>query len=113
MRISFKNAKLRKLANSDRKAMAQLGKQGARKLRTRMDELDAAETLADLRYLPAARCHELKGNLKGFLAVSLHGGWRVLFQPDHDPVPCKMDGGLDWQQVTAIKVTAIKDYHDQ
>lgn len=111
MRIVFKSRKLEKLANSDRDAQKALGKQGARKLRLRLDELDAALTLNDMRALPAARCHELKGDLKGSLAVDLHGGWRVVFEPDHDPVPSKEDGGLDWASVDAIVVTNIADYH--
>lgn len=65
-----------------------------------------------MRFLPAARCHELKGDRKGSLAVDLHGGLRLVFQPDHDPSPTRADGGLDWDQVTAILITAITDYHD-
>ena len=112
MLIAFRNSKLRKMANSDREAMAKLGKQGARKLRARLDDLDAASTLEDMRHLPAAKCHELKGNRKGFLAVALHGGWRVMFEPNHDPIPLKEDGGLDWSRVEAIRITDIEDYHD-
>jgi len=114
MRISFSTKKLRKLANSDREALKKLGKQGARKLRTRLDELDAAITLEDMTHFPAADCHELKGDFAGSLAVRLHGGWRIVFEPDHDPAPRKPppDGGLDRNQVTAILVTAITDYHD-
>lgn len=112
MRISFKTPKLKKLANSDKDAFKKLGKQSARKLRTRMDELDTAITLEDMRFLPAARCHELKGNLKGSLAVDLHGAFRVIFTPDHEPVPAKEDGGMDWTQINAILITDITDYHD-
>ena len=112
MQIAFNNSKLRKLANSDREALKKLGKQGARKLRARLDDLDAATTLEDMRQLPAARCHELKGALKGSFAVDLHGGWRVVFEPDHDPVPKKSDGGIDWSSVQRVLITDITDYHD-
>lgn len=112
MRISFSNRKLGKLANSDREATKAFGKPSARKLRLRLDDLDAAASLEDMRHLPAARCHELKHDRKGELAVDLHGGLRLIFKPDHEPPPAKPDGGLDWTQVTAITVTAITDYHD-
>ena len=105
MQIRFKNNKLKKLANSDKEARKKLGKQGAKKLRNRLDELDAANTLEDMRSLPAARCHELKGNLKGSLAVDLHGGGRIVFEPDHDPVPTKKDDGMDWRGVEKIFIT--------
>lgn len=112
MTISFRNSKLRKLANSDKEAVKKLGPQGAKKLRTRLDELDAVTKLEEMRSLPAARCHELKGDLMGSIAVDLHGGWRIVFEPDHDPVPTKADGGLDWQGIDAILITNITDYHD-
>lgn len=112
VRISFKTTKLEKLSNSNIEAFKKLGKQSARKLRTRMDELDTAITLEDMRFLPAARCHELKGKLQGSLAVNLHDGLRVLFIPDHEPVPAKDDGGMDWTQINAILITDITDYHD-
>lgn len=112
MRIAFKSTKLAKLANSDPLAIKRLGKRCARKLRIRFDELDAATSLDDMRHLPAARCHELKGKLKGSLAVDLHGGWRIVFKPVKQPPPCKEDGGLDWTAIDAIRVTQITDYHD-
>mgnify|MGYP003678012134 CR=1 FL=1 len=112
MQIDFKTPKLRKLANSDKLALKQLGKQSARKLRVRLDDLDAAISLEDMRFLPAARCHELKGNLKGSLAVDLHGGGRIVFEPSNNPPPTKEDGGLDWRAIDAIRITDITDYHD-
>jgi len=36
----------------------------ARKVAQRISELKATETLEDMRSLPAANCHELKGNRK-------------------------------------------------
>ena len=65
-----------------------------------------------MRYLPAARCHELKGDLAEFLAVDVHKGYRILFKPATDPPPAKPDGGLDWAGVTSILIERIKDYHD-
>lgn len=70
------------------------------------------DPLDEMRNLPAARCHELKGNRAGSLAVRLHGGWRVVFKPDHDPPPQREDGGLEWREITDIRITGITDYHD-
>ncbi len=109
--IRFKTKKLEKLANSGRTAVKVLGALSAKKLRARLDDMDSAEFLEDFRWLPG-RCHELTGNLKGSLALDLHGGRRIVFEPDHDPVPTKEDTGLDWTQVTAILITEMTDYHD-
>jgi len=105
--ILFRNKKLQKTCNeanesSDRRSKV-LGK--------RLDELRAAETLEDLRYLPQARCHELKGNRKGTLAVNLDHPFRLIFEPADEPVPLKKDGGLNWKEVRAIRILSIEDYH--
>jgi hypothetical protein len=64
-----------------------------------------------LAELPQARCHELTGDRKGSLAVDVEHPKRLIFEPDHNPRPEKADGGLDWRQVTKIRVLAIEDYH--
>lgn len=83
----------------------------ALKLQMRLGQMQAAETLADLLLVPGARCHALTGNLKGKFAVDLAHPYRLIFSPDHDPLPRKEDGGLILEEVTAVVVQAIKDYH--
>jgi proteic killer suppression protein len=87
------------------------GDQSARKVAQRLQELEAAESLADVRLLPAARCHELAGDRKGQLAVEVHSGLRLVFEPDHNPTPRHPDGGLDWERVDAVTVIEVVDYH--
>ncbi len=112
MKILFRKRKLHKLANDYRVAERQLGKVRARKLRLRLDELDAAAALEDLRNLPQARCHELKGNRKRQLSVDLDHPYRLIFQPANRPLPTKEDGGLDWKRVTAVEIIEITDTHE-
>jgi proteic killer suppression protein len=49
------------------------------KLRDILARLDAAATAADMD-LPGFRLHELKGDRKGFLAVTVRANWRVTFR---------------------------------
>lgn len=49
------------------------------KLRDILARLDAAATLADLD-LPGFRLHPLKGQFKGFWAVTVRANWRVIFR---------------------------------
>jgi proteic killer suppression protein len=49
------------------------------KLRDILARLDAARTLTDMN-MPGFRLHPLKGELKGFWAVSVHANWRVVFR---------------------------------
>ena len=111
MMITFATEELEKLCNDGRYAVRRLGAMSAKQLRRRLDDLHAAPDLLEMRGAPG-RCHELKGDLAGCLAMDLHGGWRLIFKPDHEPILTKPDGGLDWGAVTAIQVQSIEDYHD-
>jgi proteic killer suppression protein len=51
----------------------------AEKLRDILVRLDAASTAADMD-LPGFRLHPLKGELKGFWAVTVRANWRVIFR---------------------------------
>lgn len=111
MDIFFRNRWLEKLCNSDKEAKRELGAGQAEKLRSRLDDLDAAQNLAQIGQLQHHGCHELGGDRKGELAIRLKGGCRLVFIPSNEPLPKKPDGGLDWNGVTAITIVGILDYH--
>jgi plasmid maintenance system killer protein len=109
--IVFSNRRLERLCNDGRLAQREWGKTQAEALGRRLDDLRAAQHLGVMRSLPG-RLHELKGDLAGRLAMDLKGGDRLVFEPADDPPPLKPDGGLDWEQVTAIRIVDVGDYHD-
>ena len=111
MEIAFGSRKMQKLCNSEKEMRAKLGDRGAKVLQLRLNQIAAAPTLEDLGKVPGARCHELTADRKGQLAVDLVHPRRLVFEPDHDPVPEKPDGGLDWQQVKRVIIIDIVDYH--
>jgi proteic killer suppression protein len=80
-------------------------------LRRRLDQFRAAENLEVLRLLPQVRCHELKGDRAGTLAVDLDHPYRLIFEPANNPVSRKPDGGLNWTAITVIRVLCVEDYH--
>ena len=51
----------------------------AEKLRDILVRLDAAGDVSDMD-LPGFRLHPLKGELKGFWAVTVRANWRVIFR---------------------------------
>lgn len=110
MKIAFDDRKLAKEWNDFSRLRRRHGDRRARLIRQRLDELRAAETLEDMRFLPGPRCHELTGNRAGQLSVDLDHPYRLLFMPA-DPAPTRADGGLDWSQVTAIVVLGVEDTH--
>jgi plasmid maintenance system killer protein len=111
MKVSFKTKKLKKICDDEGKMVAVYGQNSAKKLGNRLNELEVANSLADVFKVPSARCHELSGNLKGVLSVDLAHPFRLLFKPDHEPVPTKPDGGLDRTQVTAVIIIEVEDTH--
>jgi plasmid maintenance system killer protein len=110
MEVTFSSAKLGKLCNSQKKLRGKCGPKMAALIQQRLVDLAAAKTLEDMRSLPG-RCHELRENLDGLLAVDLVHPQRLLFEPADDPKPLKEDGGLDWNGVTKVTIVAIEDYH--
>ena len=105
MEVRFADRRLRDLVASERDLVRRFGRDCARKIGQRLQQLRVAETLAELR-LMAGRCHELTGDRAGCLALDLVQPLRLIFEP-LDPA----DGPLDWDAVIAVVVLEIVDYH--
>ena len=110
MVIHYKSNRLKKQLTIPKEIAKSFG-QRAKKVNQRMKELIAADDLGIMRTIPAANCHELTGTRKGKLAVDISANFRLIFEPNHDPIPEKEDGGLDWDAVTEIQIVEIGDYH--
>jgi len=111
MEVSFASRKMQKACSSEKEMKLEWGAALTKKLQQRLMELKAADTLDDISRLRPARCHELIGNRKGQLSLDVTHPYRLIFKPDHDPVPCKPEGGLDRAQVTKVVVLEIVDTH--
>lgn len=110
MNINYKSRRLEKQLTDARELVKRYG-QLARKINQRLAELKAAENLAVIRTLPAAGCHELNGERKGQLAITVSVNFRLIFEPDQIPLPLNADGGLNWQFISNIRIIEIEDYH--
>ena len=97
--------------NDSKRLVRRHNTQRAKLIRRRLDDLRAAPNLLVMRMLPG-RCHELKGERTVQLSVDLDGPYRLIFKPAHNPAPQKADGGLDWEQVTAIVLIEVVDTHE-
>lgn len=78
--------------------------------RRRLAQFAAATTLEDLRYTPG-NFHELRENRKGQWSCSLDGAYRLIFEPQEDPIPTNDDGQYLWIEIKGIEVIEIVDYH--
>ncbi len=111
MRISYSTRKLQKLCTVEKEMRGTLGPRTAEKLKSQLALIEAAPTLEDLERMPQTRCHEMKGDRRGQISIDLVHPRRLYFVPDHDPVPTKEEGGLDWAAVTQVVIVAIDDPH--
>ena len=109
--ILFSTSKLEKTCCEAKARVKAYGPECGKMLGRRLDDMKAATTLAVLGALPQAKAHELAGDRRGQLAVSLKHPQRLIFEPANSPVPTKSDGGLDWERVTTIRILEVVDYH--
>ena len=111
LEIAFRTRKLRKTLNSQGALKKSYGDKLARSIMIRLAVLRNARTLSLVPASRPERRHLLKGKRQGQFAVDLDQSFRLVFEPDHDPVPRSEDGGIDLERVTAITVIEVTDYH--
>lgn len=111
MDIAFRTGKLEKTFNSERELRKQYGERMAEKLKARLAVLKNARTLADVPSSPPDRRHPLRGEREGQYAVDLVHPRRLVFAPNHEPVPKRSDGGIALNRITAITIIEVVDYH--
>ena len=111
MKFEFLDSKLHAQCHDGRAATKAFGVASAKKLKTRLDDLDAAQSMEDMRNLPG-HWEELKHDRAGQFSVRLHGGWRLIVKPQKQPPPTKPDGGLNWVAIDSLYITEVVDYHD-
>lgn len=108
--IGWSDRKLKKNCSSDRAGRRIFGPEQWTVLKRRIVSLEAAPTLAALEGVPG-RCHELSADRAGQFSLDLRGAYRLIFTPDHDPVPTLAEGGIDRSLVTKVVIVEVVDHH--
>lgn len=111
MEVTFADERLKKICESAAERKKRFGEPAAAKLKSRLDDLDAAQSMQDMRNLPG-HWEELKGQRGGQFSCRLAGGLRLIVCPKRQPPPTKPDGGLDWLALDQVTVLEVVDYHD-
>ena len=109
--IAFQTEKLQAFYGSPKNVARKYGYEVEKKLRSRLDDLEAAQSLQDMRSLPG-RWEELTHDRFGQFSARLHGGYRLIVKSQKQPPPAKADGGLDWHAIDSIFILEVVDYHD-
>ncbi len=93
--LSFKDS-LTRVFYLDGEVKKGMGWMGCAKTALRkLDCLNYAQTLQDLRSPPSNHLEALKGNLSGFYSLRINNQWRIIFK-------CSMEGASE---------VSIVDYH--
>ena len=111
MKIDFLSVKDKDFFENSKEVVKKHGPETAKKLQTRLDDLDAAQSMDDMRNLPG-KWEELKNDRAGQFSARLQGGLRLIVKPQKQPPPTKPDGGLDWRAIDSITILEMVDYHD-
>ncbi len=111
MDIAFRTRKLEKVFNAEDALTKTYGARMAKVIMRRMAVLRAAHNLGMVPTTRPERRHQLVGNRDEQFAVALVDPHRLVFEANHEPVPRRDDGWIDTDQVTAITILDVVDYH--
>jgi len=111
MELHFSSKSLEKWLTHDRLMKSKFG-DCYFKLRLRMNELDAVDSLAGISAYPPPRRHMLTGDLSGCFAVDVSKNQRIIFEPFPKSIPYQEDGTINYEAIKSIKILDVRDYHD-
>ena len=102
--LIFRTKKLQKECNNFRMLQRTHGARRATLIRRRLDELRAANSLAEIAQLPGPRIHQLKGDRQGQISLDLDHPYRLLLIVANDPIPQRDNGSINLAKVTAVMI---------
>jgi len=106
MEIQFHTAKLARLCNSEAALNSRYGPDCAKRIRRRLQQLEAVESLMDMTF---GRPCELEAEQAGQISLDLVGPLRLIARPTADPPPRKPDGALRHSKVRSMTILEIAD----
>ena len=111
MEITFQSNKLQKIFSSPSSLLRSYGVDRGKAIKRRISFIRSAQNLAEIPSEPPTRRHQLLGEKKGQFALDISKNYRLVFEPNHKPLPKNKDGGLDLTRITSIKILRVEDYH--
>lgn len=84
MEVIFRTKKLKTCYMDHLQGQRAWGPEVGRKYIQRIDLLQEAADMVEVRKLPGLDCHPLKGGRKGQFGITLHGRWRFIFSLQGD-----------------------------
>lgn len=107
MKIKFATEEIQEECACFDQLVQKYGVRQARRIRQRLDELDAAANLADFMMLPASNCRLLNGEYVGQISIDTAFSSKLLIEPINSHTAQEENPMLDWTLVTAIRIISI------
>ncbi len=107
MEVRFTSKKIKKQCEDSKHAQKYYGSRIGTLLTQRVGELVAANSLLDIKNIPAARLHKLEGTRKNEYAVDLVHPFRLVFTPI-------IEGDVEITELKSIHIVRIEEvtnYH--
>lgn len=105
IQLAFQTAKLRQICESSVSAKRSLGEAAARSLHTRLADLQASVSLANMVNLGFA---VFDRDSDARILIYIDCGYAVTAIVNNRPEPRLEDGQLDWKRVTRLKILSIE-----
>ena len=106
--LAFATLKVRSLCECQATAEKEYGCAVAKQLRARLADLREADTVLEL---PLGRRREIPSEPHNLYAVDLAKGYRLVMQANHNRIPVRETGNVDWSEVTRVMIMRIEDSH--
>ena len=106
MELRFRNNKIKGQCENPQRARLDFGSRIGNVLTLRVTELAAATSLLDIKSIPAARLHRLKGTREDEYAVDLVHPYRLVFRP----ILQKGVAIFDLESISIVRIEEVTDY---
>jgi len=108
--IRYLNKDVENLCNNQRLLQRRQGIEIVKAMARRLTDLEAVEVLADMIQLPG-KFEEFTGDRAEQFTLRLDRQFRIIFEVGNDPVPRKLDGGIDLTKVTTVIIVEAVSSH--
>lgn len=113
MEVNFKRKRLADICNNDRALVVEFGRDNAKKIKMRLNELSSVDSLSQISHLPPPRRHALHGDREGQYSVDAKQPYRLILEPANSPLPVDADGNVDLTKITKIIILEVVNYHGE
>lgn len=114
MELLSRDKGLRAAVKGESDCRRYFGAEICKKIRLRIEALDAADSLADF-WPPKSgpeRCHELEGKMAGVFSMDVKQPYRLLFKPNDPEAPDDFTNEHErWKSIKSIELLTIEDTH--